>query len=226
MSDGVRIDLHVHSTFSPDSRQRIDQIVDRLGVAGLQGFALTDHNTIAGHSSLAEFARRFPRLRIVPGVEVSTVEGHLLVYGVSELPPIRRPIAETLDWVHSRGAVAVLPHPFRWAHGVGRRICEEARVHGVEALNGHNGAVANARAELVGARRGLALTGGSDAHDLRGLGRTYTTVPDEAASVEEILQAIRSGHTGAGGTSLRFGERVRLLVRTAALRALRGFRPV
>ncbi|HEY6238431.1 MAG TPA: PHP domain-containing protein, partial [Thermoplasmata archaeon] len=99
MSDGVRIDLHVHSSFSPDSRTRVEQIVDRLGVAGLQGFALTDHNTIAGHATLAELARRSPRLRIVPGVEVSTVEGHLLVLGTSELPPIRRPIAETLDWV-------------------------------------------------------------------------------------------------------------------------------
>jgi len=226
MSDGIRIDLHVHSSYSPDSRMRLEQIVDRLGIAGLHGFALTDHNTVAGHPALAELARRSPRMRIVPGVEVSTLDGHLLVYGVSELPPIRRPLVETLDWVHAHGAVAVLPHPFRWAHGVGRRLCEQARVHGVEALNGHNGMVPNAKAELVGARRGLALTGGSDAHELRGLGRTYTTVPDEAESVEEILQAIRSARTGAGGTSLRVGERVRLSARTVALRALRGFRSI
>ena len=226
MSDGLRIDLHVHSTYSPDSRMRIEQIVDRLGVAGLHGFALTDHNTVAGHASLAEIARRSPRMRLVPGIEVSTLEGHLLVLGVSELPPIHRPLVETLDWVHARGSVAVLAHPFRWWHGVGRRWAEEAKVHGIEAMNGHNGAVANARAELVGARRGLALTGGSDAHDLRGLGRTYTTIPPDVDTVDDILQAIRAARTAAGGNSLRPIERVRLSLRSAALRAMRGFRSV
>ena len=56
---------------------------------GCQGFALTDHNTVEGHPALREIAARFPRYRFVPAVEVSTEEGHLLVYGSSELPPIR-----------------------------------------------------------------------------------------------------------------------------------------
>lgn len=222
----VRIDLHVHSAHSPDSRLSLSQIVDALGRNALQGFALTDHNTLAGHAQLRELARENPAYRMIPGVEVSTAAGHLLVYGVSDLPPIHAPLPETVDWVHARGGVAVLAHPFRWAHGVGRRWADEAAVDGIEGVNGHNPPVANARAELVAARRRLATTGGSDAHDAQGVGRAFTEFPSGADTIEELLSALRHASTSAGGRSLGLTERIRLSARTGALRALRGFRPI
>ena len=222
----MRLDLHVHSHWSPDSRLSLDAAVDRLGFAGLSGFALTDHNSVAGHRELAALAERYPMYRFVPGVEVSTREGHLLVYGVQELPPIRAPLTETLEWVRAHGGVAALAHPFRWAHGVGGALAQTARVDGIEVVNGHNAAVPNARAELVAARRSVTALGGSDAHDPRGIGRAYTEFPSEVRTVEDILAALRSGHTNAGGRSLGFGERLRLSLRTGLLRAARGFRPI
>lgn len=222
----MRIDLHVHSRWSPDSRLTLEAAVDRLGFAGLSGFALTDHNTIAGHREVRALADRYPMYRFIPGVEVSTREGHLLVYGVEELPPIHAPLTETLDWVRAQGGLAVLAHPFRWSHGVGRTLAETARVDGLETVNGHNALVPNARAELVAARRGLTATGGSDAHDARGIGRTYTEFPEEVRTVEEIMEALHRGHTMPGGRSLAFGERLRLSVRTGLLRAARGFRSI
>src|SRR5579863_6837482 len=222
----MRLDLHVHSHWSPDSGLTLDQAVDRLGFAGLSGFALTDHNTIAGHRELRTLAERYPMYRFLPGVEVSTREGHLLVYGVEELPPIHAPLSDTLDWVRGRGAVAVLAHPYRWAHGVGGKLAERARVDGIESVNGHNGSVANARAELVAARRSLAATGGSDSHDAAGIGRAYTEFPSEVREVEEMLTALRGAHTTAGGRSLALSERLHLSLRTGVLRAARGFRPI
>lgn len=224
MSDVYRVDLHVHSAHSPDSRLRLLDLVDRLPYAGLSGVAITDHNSVESHQSLPELRRKFPAYVFVPGVEVSTLEGHLLIYGVDELPPIRRPLAETLDWARSHNGVTVLAHPLRWAHGVGRRIAEEAPVDGLEAMNGHNGAVPNARAELIGARRRVALTGGSDAHELRGVGRTFTRILGGDVSVDAVLQAIRRGKTEAGGSSLTPAERLRLAGATALRRAARGFR--
>jgi predicted metal-dependent phosphoesterase TrpH len=222
----MRIDLHVHSDRSPDSNLSLDQIVQQLSGTSLQGFALTDHNTIAGHPRLRELASENRSYRMIPGVEVSTREGHLLVYGVAELPPIHAPLSETLDWVHARSGVAVLAHPFRWAHGVGRRVAETANVDGIETVNGHNPPVANARAELVAARRHLTVTGGSDAHDRDGLGRACTEFPSDVDTVDEMLTALRRSRTSASGRSLGFAERIRLSARTGALRALRGFRPV
>jgi predicted metal-dependent phosphoesterase TrpH len=226
MSDGLRLDLHVHSRYSPDSRLTLAQIVDQLGPAGLQGFALTDHNSVDGHSELAALARQYPRYRFIPGVEVSTSNGHLLGYGITELPPTFRPVEETVEWIRAHGGVAVPAHPCRWSHGIGARLAERIDVPALETTNGHNPMVANARAELIAARRRIGSTGGSDVHELRDLGRAFTQFPEEVDTVAEILAALQAGHTRGAGASLTVSARLRLAVRTALLRATRGLRPI
>jgi predicted metal-dependent phosphoesterase TrpH len=226
MTDGLRLDLHVHSHHSPDSRMTLEQIVERLPYTGLRGLALTDHNTVRGHAELAELARVHRSYALLPGVEVSTNEGHLLAYGVAELPPPHRPIGETIEWVRSHGGEPVLAHPFRWAHGVGRQITESSAVPAIEVRNGHNSDVANARAELIAARRTLGMTGGSDAHAIPELGRSFTQFPEDALTIDDLLEAIRRGRTSAGGRSLRFPGRIRLGVATGAKFLTRGFRPL
>jgi predicted metal-dependent phosphoesterase TrpH len=224
--DRIRLDLHVHSRVSPDSVLTLGAIADQLGLVGLQGFALTDHNTVVGHAALRELNRQYPRLLFLPGIEVSTEEGHLLVYGISELPPIYRPLGETLDWVRDHAGIAVLSHPLRWSHGVGRRLAESAPVVALESVNGHNSPLANARAEVIAARRGIGSTGGSDAHELSDLGRAYTEFPGEVDSLDDLLEALRRGHvTGAGDSLTGFG-RARLAFRSSLRRLGRGLRPI
>ncbi|HTT26347.1 MAG TPA: CehA/McbA family metallohydrolase [Thermoplasmata archaeon] len=226
MTNGLRLDLHVHSRHSPDSRLTLAQIIDQLGPAGLQGFALTDHNSVAGHSELARLATQYPRYRLIPGVEVSTRDGHVLGYGVAEAPPPYRPAEETIGWILAHGGVPVPAHPCRWSHGIGRRLAEQLAVPALETTNGHNPEIANARAELIAARRQIGSTGGSDVHELRDLGRAYTEFPEDVDSIPEILTAIRIGHTRGAGASLRMSARLRLAVRTSLLRATRGFRGI
>ena len=223
---GLRLDLHVHSRHSPDSRLTLDELVRRLPDTGLRGFALTDHNSVAGHAELAELRRTYPTYLFLPGVEVSTVEGHLLVYGLSECPPPRRPIAETIDWVREHGGEPVLAHPFRLRHGVGARLAESLSVSGIETRNGHNSEVANTKAELLAARRELAATGGSDVHALPDLGRAWTGFPEDARTVDDLLEAIRRRRTTAEGSSTSWGGRVRLAVVTGGKFLRRGFRSV
>jgi predicted metal-dependent phosphoesterase TrpH len=223
---GPRLDLHVHSRYSPDSRLTLEEIAARLPSVGLDGFALTDHNTVAGHGELAALATQFPALLLVPGVEVSTVEGHLLAYGVHEVPPLHRPVTETIAWVHEHGGVTVLSHPFRSSHGVGRKVAESAPVTAIETVNGHNSFRANARAAAVAARRRLAVTGGSDVHELADVGRAYTEFPDGTKSGEDALRALREGRQAAGGHGLSFAEWLRYEVHTALARVRRGFRPI
>ena len=226
MSGTVRLDLHVHSAHSPDSRLRLPEIANQLPYVGLKGFALTDHNSVEGHRRLPELRSEFPGLLVLPGIEVSTREGHLLAYGISEAPPPHRALAETLDWVHARGGLAVLAHPFRWAHGAGRARAEGAAVDGLEIRNGHNSNIQNFRAEVVAARRHLFATGGSDVHELGDLGRAYTEFPAEVASTEDLLRALRHHRVEPGGNGLRWNARVRLGFLTGARLVARGFRPI
>ncbi len=226
MSPGRRLDLHVHSSHSPDGRSDVDQLVAGLASRGLDGFALTDHNSVAGHRRLAELARERPELRLVPGVEVSTREGHLLLLGVSEAPPARRPIDETIEWARAHGGVPVPSHPFRRVHGVGGEIASRAKVPALEVLNGHNGSRTNARAAAIAAQRGLGATGGSDAHHADELGRAWTAFADGSDSVAELLEQLGRGTTTSGGRSATAGERSRLALRSLALRLGRGLRPI
>jgi predicted metal-dependent phosphoesterase TrpH len=226
MTDGMRLDLHVHSIVSPDSRLTLDAIVARLSYVGLRGFALTDHNSVAGHPALARLAREHPEYRFLPGVEVSTGEGHLLAYGLAEAPPARRSMAETVEWVRAHGGEPVVAHPFRWRHGAGRRVTEGLPVRSIETRNGHNSEIANAKAELLAAQRNLGASGGSDAHDLRDLGRTFTEWPDSPTSLDDLLEAIRRGRTVAGGPSMPFPGRARLATRNTLRFIGRGFRSV
>jgi predicted metal-dependent phosphoesterase TrpH len=163
---------------------------------------------------------------LVPGVEVSTSAGHLLAYGVMAAPPRRRPLQETIDWIRAAGGEAVLPHPFRWTHGVGGRTASSVRVPALESINGQNSESSNRAADRLAEQRAIGRTGGSDAHTPGGVGRAFTVLDESPASIDDLLEAVRRGRTRAGGRSLTISGRLRWSVRNTALRVRRGFRAV
>ena len=71
------IDLHMHSTASDGSRAPAD-VARAAKAAALSAFALTDHDTISGLPE-ARAACEHLQLRLVPGVELSAVEGDVVV---------------------------------------------------------------------------------------------------------------------------------------------------
>ena len=226
MTGGLRLDLHVHSDRSPDGRASVDRLVAWAEQQRLDGLALTDHNTVAGHARLAELAREHPALHLLPGVEVSTAEGHLLAYGVGTTPPTHRPVGETIDWISSHGGVAVLAHPFRRVHGVGPAVARTARVPALEAVNGHNGRPANERAARLAQALSVGTAGGSDAHARDEVGRAWTRFPEGVSGPDDLLEALRRGRTVAEGRSASAWERTRTSFRSFALRLGRGWKPI
>ena len=85
----MKFDLHIHSNYS-DGRASVVEIINAAVRRGLDGIALTDHDNMRGIPA----ARRYIKeqkldLILIPGVEVTTSEGHLLVLGVEE-PPKRK----------------------------------------------------------------------------------------------------------------------------------------
>lgn len=76
------VDLHVHTGASEDVDEKYgdtapDSIVNQALAAGLDAIAITDHNTVEGYGSIKSAASETP-LTVLPGVEISTPEGHLL----------------------------------------------------------------------------------------------------------------------------------------------------
>jgi predicted metal-dependent phosphoesterase TrpH len=78
-----QVDLHIHSTAS-DGKFSPEAIVAKAAALGLAVISLADHDSIDGISEALEAARAFPRLRVIPGVEISTDmpygETHILGY--------------------------------------------------------------------------------------------------------------------------------------------------
>jgi hypothetical protein len=74
-SDGAHafVDLHAHSTASDGSRAPADVIREAKRI-GLAAIALTDHDTVAGIPEATATAEALG-LRVVPGIELSAVEG-------------------------------------------------------------------------------------------------------------------------------------------------------
>ena len=117
----VSIDPHVHSDESYDGHEPVELILEHAAEIGLDAVVITDHDVIGESKRAAELAPEYGLIGI-PGVEVSTAHGHLLAVGIERLPPRRRPYDETVAWIHERGGVAIVPHPFqRSRHGVRQR---------------------------------------------------------------------------------------------------------
>jgi len=197
-----RMDLHVHSRHSRDARGSVLDIAWQARRAGLHGFAVTDHDTLQGHKEIGEAAQR-TGLLIVPGVEVTTAEGHLIALGVRAPVPCGLGLAETLELLQAQDAVGVAAHPLRLFTGIGpsglRDRAHEGVLHAAEARNARERPLVQENTERLCRELGLAMTGGSDAHLVKETGRVWTRFDEPLATVEDVLDAVRAGRTVAEG---------------------------
>jgi predicted metal-dependent phosphoesterase TrpH len=191
----MRFDLHIHSNHSSDSSLTVDEILQQAVMKGLDGIAICDHNTVEG--SLLGIRRtrelNLP-LIVLPGVEVSTIEGHLLVLGVRENIPQNLPYFETINIARQKGGVVIAAHPFKGG-GIGNGARD---ADAIETFNSRCILSENTRAREMAREYGKPEVGGSDSHLLSTIGLAYTDIeaePDE----KSILSAIREGKTSSSG---------------------------
>jgi predicted metal-dependent phosphoesterase TrpH len=187
----MRFDLHVHSRYS-DGCDDVNAILRAASNQGLDGISITDHDTLQGSFKARKLIKETQMdMILIPGVEVSTSEGHLLVLGVEEMPVLGRSPEETVDEAHDLGGVAIVPHPYHpFRHSLGRiPRCDAVEVYNSRHLFG----IANARAYLEARRLNLPMVAGSDSHFAATVGLGVTVI--DAEDADSALQAIRSGRT-------------------------------
>ncbi len=82
----MRFDLHIHSNFS-DGHDDVKTIIKAAVKRGLNGISITDHDTIRGIQIARQFINDLKLdLILIPGVEVTTSKGHLIILGIEGLP--------------------------------------------------------------------------------------------------------------------------------------------
>ena len=84
-NDGMLIDLHNHTwPRSHDSVLDPEDLITRAKELGLDGICLTEHDAVWNPTEAQALAEKHDFL-VIPGVEISTDDGHILAYGVGEV---------------------------------------------------------------------------------------------------------------------------------------------
>jgi hypothetical protein len=210
-SHWYRGDLHVHSIFSDGTGTPTDIAIAAVE-AGLDFFAITDHNRAQAVDGLVPHGEGWPIL--VQGVEVTTYAGHFNVWGTSHWYDFREPtvagLQQAVDQARADGGTVSLNHPKPF--GPEWEYPEVTGFHAVEAWNGwwarFNSASLAWWHDRLARDPSMPMLGGSDMHEHRIFGAperpleptrigwptTWVRVEEEL-SERSILAAVREGRT-------------------------------
>jgi hypothetical protein len=168
----IRVDLHVHSSASFDSKSEPDLVADRSSRLGLDPVFLTDHDTTLAATRLQVVSRR----RVVVGEEITTTDGELIGLFLQRRIPPGLTARQTALEIKDQGGLVYLEHPY----DPFRRHLSEAAIEDlaelidiVEVFNARSDEKTNRRAEELREILGAAPGAGSDAHTLKELGSVY-----------------------------------------------------
>jgi hypothetical protein len=152
---------------------------------GLDGLAVTDHNTVRGSLVAKKLAKRFKFL-IITGCEIKTKEGEIIALGIKENVPIGLTIEETVEKIHELGGIATAPHPF--GSYIFRR-CAGRKGLMADAIEVYNSTLTkgqNKKALDMAQLFKKSITAGSDAHSSRNVGNAGVIVNGDP--IEDILK--------------------------------------
>lgn len=223
-------DLHLHTRYG-DGLATVPELLDHVvRMNSLDVIAVTEHDNIRPGLEARELAaRRALPLEVVCGVEVTTLDGHLLALWVDEPITSFQRMESTLEAIHRQGGVAVAPHPLSWmTRSVRRHVFARISSHdgndgvsfdGIEEVNmSPAGRSSSAKVKKLNEMLGLAALGCSDAHFVESVGSARTLFEGHTAA--ELRAAIELKATVAeAGRAPKLSE---LGYRNVALQSLRG----
>jgi len=215
----MRCDLHVHTVHSGmctvpvlsrvcrESYNEPAALYETLKRRGMDLITVTDHDSIDAVEELRHHADFFLSEEVTCTMPSGT-EMHAGVYGITEadhteLQRRRHDVESLLAYAVERRLFVTVNHIY--SSLTGRRTEDDFAMfardfHGVETMNGQILACANKLATDFAMRFGKPMIGGSDAHTLSYVGKTYTEVTG-ARNAEEFLTAMRRGQCTPFGES-------------------------
>ena len=166
----MKYDLHIHSKYSSDGVLEPQKIVKIAMKRGLNGIAITDHNTIKGGLEAKKYESE--EFTVIVGSEIATEKGEIIGLFLSEEVK-SRDVQDAISEIKEQGGFVVLPHPFdELRHSAFHPTGEDVKfIDGVEGFNSRcvfqN---YNKSAVEFAIKHNLTITGGSDAHFINEIG--------------------------------------------------------
>jgi glycosyltransferase involved in cell wall biosynthesis/predicted metal-dependent phosphoesterase TrpH len=220
MNEKTKADMHVHSTASelsklgvqrslalPECATEPEEVYELAKRRGMDFVTITDHDTIAGALVLAHLPDTFISEELTVWFRGEPQAVHVLCYGITPddhewLQAHSGDIEACAEYLHGQEITAALAHPFYAVEAPltarhRRRLAELFPIW--ETRNGSRAKELNLPAFVYIETHGGTAIGGSDDHAGIDIGRTFTETP-RAATPEEFLSLIRSGHAAAHGS--------------------------
>ena len=196
-------DLHIHTIYSYDGTASVPAVLTRARQIGLDVIAITDHDEIAGSLKALELAPQYG-VEVIPAIEITTAEGDLLAFNITEKVARDQSLIETVLQVGALGGFCIAPHPMAGGFGMkslnaysilrALRNSEVAQILiGIETYNATTiDKMSNHYAHILGSRLNLAKTASSDAHVVEAIGLSATEF--EGHTAQDLIKALQTGN--------------------------------
>ena len=138
---------------------------------------------------------------VIPSIEISSLEGHIIGYGCEE--NIKRDLSaeETIDLIHDQGGLAIIPHPYCfYRHGLlCKKDYKDLKIDAIETKNARFIiGYCNNKAKKLSNKEKLPGLGASDAHYYKFVGDCYSEIDCEK-DIDSVLKAIKKSKVEALG---------------------------
>jgi predicted metal-dependent phosphoesterase TrpH len=222
----MKLDIHIHSSHSNDGTVSPKEILKHAKKVKLDGIAITDHNEITGSLKLWKEFKNETNFVVIPAMEVSSIEGHILALGVKEKVPRDLSPSETIRRIADMGGLAVASHPYRFWSGLGEENVKSANFEAIEVVNSRSLKKENRNSARLAAELKCGKTGGSDSHSLSHLGNAYTLLENPAQNYEDVLEQIRAGNSKGEGLYRRPAETPKYVISCVSKWLKRGMKNI
>ena len=201
------IDLHTHTQpLSHDSLLTADDLIDLAKQSGLDGVCLTEHDFFWEPDAVVDLRRRHQFL-VLPGIEINTEDGHIVVFGLERYVYGMHRFHELSALVEAASGVMIAAHPYRrqlpfelrhegdWSEALERAAKNDAyrHVHAIETHNGRGSERENAFSQAIRERLGLSAIGAGDAHEAKDVGRCATEFERKISGLADLIAELKAG---------------------------------
>jgi len=202
------IDLHTHTNpRSDDSFLKPDELIVHAKRVGLDAICLTEHDWFWDEKEIAELCQRHKFL-VLPGVELTTEEAHLLVFGLKKYVFGMHHASFVKRLVDEAGGAIIVAHPYRRHFPIGAepederyypaltRACENPVFEvadAIEVLNGRGSKKENAFSLKISKELNLRGVGSSDAHEIQDIGSAATFFERKIENLKDLIAELKAG---------------------------------
>ncbi len=194
------IDLHVHTRRYSQCAESLDphMLVQTARNHGLDGVVLCEHDVLWTQAEVDDLILLTKsEVLVYRGVEVTCLEGHFVVIGISDMSGIIKgmPLAKLVEVVENAQGIVVWAHPFRSGLQSQKPAVPKivSLVHAVEVFGSSTSDLEEAFAKKTCLDHGKVMVAGSDAHFAENVGRVFTAFDVLPCSETSLAAAIKNG---------------------------------